>query len=93
MSVPSALPVSLAAATGCTTRRLYTRALGMVNCSMPSRKKGRFSWKNSSSLGSKSSWPASDSTWLKSGLAVPVRLRLLVMPQRAVPPTSGLPPL
>jgi hypothetical protein len=91
--VPNALPVSLTAATGCTTRLLYTRLFGVVNCSMPSRKNGRFSWKNRSSLGSNSSCPASDSIWLKSGLAVPVMLRLLVMPHRAVPPSSGLPPL
>jgi hypothetical protein len=66
--------------------------LGVVNCSIPSRKNGRFSWKKLSSRGSKRSWPASDSTWLKSGLAVPVRLRLLLIPQRTVPPNSGLPP-
>ena len=67
--------------------------LGVVNCSMPSRKNGRFSEKNSSLRGSNRNWPASDSTCEKSGLAVALRLRLLVTPQRRLPPSSGLPPV
>ena len=64
----------------------------MVNCSIPSRKNGRFSEKKSSFRGSNWNWPSSDSTCEKSGLAVALRLRLLVTPHRTLPPSSGFPP-
>ena len=38
-------------------------------------------------------WATSDSTCEKSGFTVPLSVRLLVTPQRAVAPTSGRPPL
>jgi hypothetical protein len=59
---------------------------------MPSRKNGRFSEKNSSFRGSNRNCPSSDSTWEKSGFAVAFRFRLLVIPQRTLPPSSGAPP-
>src|SRR5215211_7153180 len=59
---------------------------------MPSRKNGRFSVVDISLR--KTNWdcPSSDSTCEKSGLAVALRLRLLVTPQRTLPPSSGPPP-
>src|SRR4029453_17432136 len=60
---------------------------------MPSRKKGRFSEKNSSFRGSKRNCPASDSTCEKSGFAVALKFRLLVTPQRTLPPSSGRAPV
>jgi hypothetical protein len=67
--------------------------VGVLNCSMPSRKNGRFSAKKIELRGSRLTCPASLSTWLKSGLTVPLRLRLLVMPHRTFPPTWGDPPV
>src|SRR5512132_3971519 len=66
------------------------RLCGTVNCSRPSRKNGRFSGKNSACRGSITNFPASDSTSAKSGRTVPLSVRLLVTPQRTLPPNCGV---
>jgi hypothetical protein len=89
--VPETLPVSFTAPTGWMTRRVYTSECGVAKFSRPSRKKGRFSGKNRAERGSKLNCPASDSICEKSGLTVPFRVRLLVIPHRTLPPSSGRP--
>ena len=53
------------------------------------RKNGRRSAKYTAARGSSEYCVASASTWEKSGFAVPESVRLLVTPQRALPPISG----
>ncbi len=62
------------------------RLPGAANCSAPSRKNGRFSGYESALRGSNWIFAASDSTWEKSGFTVPLRVRSVVMPKRALPP-------
>ena len=59
------------------------------NVPSPSMKKGRFSSKNSGKRWLTSTWNASDSTWLKSGLTVPSTVADEVTPYFADTPTSG----
>src|SRR5215210_451663 len=86
---PEILPVIFAAATGCTIRLVYTRFFGVLKNSVPSRKNGRFSGKNSACRGSYDSWLASDSICEKSGLTVPLSVKLLLIPHRTLPPIFG----
>ena len=53
---------------------------GESNSSSPSRKKGRFSGKKSANRSFAVTCPTSASTWEKSGLTVPSRLRFGVTP-------------
>src|SRR5437763_1535819 len=59
------------------------RLCGVLNASSPSRKKGRFSGKNSAWRGSITNWPASDSTSAKSGFTAPLRVSVFVIPHSA----------
>ena len=63
--------------------------LGVVNCSSPSRKNGRFSGKKIALRGSNVNWLASASICEKSGFTVPFSVRFEVTPQRTVPPSDG----
>ncbi len=87
--LPPCLPVSFAPHFGSATVRVKTASIRVVKVSIPSRKKGRFSGKNRANRSLTSSWATSASTWEKSGLTVPLRVRFGVMPQRTERPASN----